>query len=122
MIGSGGTGVATSLIPVSIPGRSRRSMGDKPAGSASHPRVRHRFNSAYSPFRAKYLYDRLRRYILCMPGLVQQTAEAIDGLSRSVWDDSSQLEKAIVAVVLIVTGLAIPVVPIVLVARYVANR
>ncbi|ADB61990.1 hypothetical protein Htur_3125 [Haloterrigena turkmenica DSM 5511] len=56
-----------------------------------------------------------------MSGLVQQTAEAIDGLSRSVWDDSSQFQKAIVAVVLIVTGLVIPVVPIVLVARYIAR-
>ena len=57
-----------------------------------------------------------------MAGLIQRTAEGIDGLSRSVWDDSSQLEKAIIAVVLIVTGLVIPVVPIVLLARYLANR
>ena len=57
-----------------------------------------------------------------MAGLVQRTARGIDDLSRSVWDDSSQFQKAIVAVVLIVTGLVLPVVPIVLVARYVANR
>ncbi|MDF9744957.1 MULTISPECIES: hypothetical protein [Natrinema] len=56
-----------------------------------------------------------------MAGLLQRTAEGIDSLSRSVWDDSSQLEKAIIAVVLIVTGAAIPVVPIVLIARYIAN-
>ncbi|WP_436345541.1 hypothetical protein [Natronorubrum sp. FCH18a] len=56
-----------------------------------------------------------------MAGLVQRTAEGIDSLSRSVWDDSSQLEKAIVAVILIVTGLVIPVLPIVLIARHIAN-
>ncbi|NKE36707.1 hypothetical protein GWG54_12945 [Natronococcus sp. JC468] len=56
-----------------------------------------------------------------MADLIQRTAEGIDDLSRAVWDDSSQFEKAIVAVFLIVTGLAIPVVPIVMVARYVAN-
>ncbi|MFC4440319.1 MULTISPECIES: hypothetical protein [Natrialbaceae] len=56
-----------------------------------------------------------------MAGLVQRTAEGIDSLSRSVWDDSSQLEKAIVVVILVVTGLVIPVLPIVLVARYLAN-
>lgn len=56
-----------------------------------------------------------------MAGLVRRTAEAIDDMSRSIWDDSSQREKAIVAVVLIVTGLAIPVVPIVLLARFIAN-
>jgi len=54
-------------------------------------------------------------------GFVQRTAEGIDSFSRSVWDDSTQFQKALVAVALIVTGLAIPVVPIVLVARYIAN-
>lgn len=66
-------------------------------------------------------YGRSRRCIRYMADLIQRTAEGIDDLSRAVWDDSSQFEKAIVAVFLIVTGLAIPVVPIVMVARYVAN-
>lgn len=56
-----------------------------------------------------------------MPGLIQRTAEAIDDMSRSIWDNSSQLEKAVIAVFLLVTGLAIPVVPIVFVARYIAR-
>ncbi|NHX37677.1 MULTISPECIES: hypothetical protein [Halolamina] len=56
-----------------------------------------------------------------MTGLVQRTAARIDSLSRSVWDDSSGTEKLIIAVLLVVTGLAIPVVPIVLIARYIAN-
>ncbi|MDL5362432.1 hypothetical protein [Halalkalicoccus sp. NIPERK01] len=56
-----------------------------------------------------------------MAGLIQRTAESIDEMSRSIWDDSSQLEKAVIVVFLLVTGLAIPVVPIVIVARAVAN-
>jgi hypothetical protein len=52
-----------------------------------------------------------------MAGLVARTAAGIDSLSRSVWDDSSQLEKAIIVVVLIGTGAAIPVVPTVVIAR-----
>ncbi|MFA9502023.1 hypothetical protein ACERIM_04500 [Natrinema sp. H-ect1] len=56
-----------------------------------------------------------------MAGLLQRTAAGIDSLSRSVWDDSSTLEKAIVAVALIATGLVIPVLPIVVLARYIAN-
>ncbi|WP_202593845.1 hypothetical protein [Halolamina rubra] len=56
-----------------------------------------------------------------MAGLVQRTASSIDSLSRSVWDDSSGTAKLIIAVALLVTGLAIPVVPIVLIARYIAD-
>lgn len=56
-----------------------------------------------------------------MAGLIQRTAQAIDDMSRSIWDDSSQTEKAVIAVFLIVTGLAIPVVPIVILARIIAN-
>lgn len=57
-----------------------------------------------------------------MAGLIQRTADVIDDLSRSVWDESSQFKKAVIAVVLIVTGLVIPVVPIVVLARYIANK
>ncbi|WP_162993905.1 hypothetical protein [Halalkalicoccus subterraneus] len=56
-----------------------------------------------------------------MAGLIKRTAQAIDDMSRSIWDDSSQTEKAVVAVLLIVTGLALPVVPIVILARIIAN-
>ncbi|ADJ14320.1 hypothetical protein [Halalkalicoccus jeotgali] len=55
-----------------------------------------------------------------MAGLIQRTAESIDEMSRSIWDDSSQIEKAVIVVFLLVTGLAIPVVPIVLLARIIA--
>lgn len=56
-----------------------------------------------------------------MAELVQRTAESIDDMWRSVWGESTTAEKVLIAVVLLVTGLAIPVVPIVLLARIVAN-
>lgn len=56
-----------------------------------------------------------------MAGLIQRTAESIDSTSRSVWDDSSRGKKALILVLLIITGLAVPVVPIVAVARYIAR-
>ncbi|SFR52208.1 hypothetical protein [Halogeometricum limi] len=56
-----------------------------------------------------------------MAGLVQRTAQSIDQMWRSVWHDSSRGEKLVVALVLLVTGLAIPVIPIVWIARFVAN-
>jgi hypothetical protein len=56
-----------------------------------------------------------------MAGLIQRTAQSIDEMWQSVWHDSSRGEKAIIAIVLLVTGLAIPVIPIVWIARIVAN-
>lgn len=54
-----------------------------------------------------------------MAGLVQRTAAAIDDMWNSIWHESSQGEKVVIAVVLIVTGLAIPVIPLVWLARFV---
>lgn len=56
-----------------------------------------------------------------MAGLIQRTAEAIDDMWKSIWHESSQGEKVLIAIFLIVTGLAIPVIPIVLLARVIAN-
>lgn len=56
-----------------------------------------------------------------MAGLIQRTAQGIDDTWQSIWHESSRVEKVVVAVVLIVTGLAIPVIPIVWIARIVAN-
>ncbi|SFG55494.1 hypothetical protein SAMN04488063_2399 [Halopelagius inordinatus] len=56
-----------------------------------------------------------------MAGLVQRTAQSIDEMWRSVWGGSSRGEKLIIAVFLLVTGLAIPVIPIVFLARLIAN-
>jgi hypothetical protein len=56
-----------------------------------------------------------------MAGLIKRTARAIDDMWQAVWHDSSRGEKLLIAVFLVVTGLAIPVVPIVWIARFVAR-
>ncbi|MFC4358560.1 hypothetical protein ACFO0N_11470 [Halobium salinum] len=56
-----------------------------------------------------------------MAGLIQRTAQAIDDMWQSIWHDSSTTEKVVIAIFLIVTGLAIPVIPIVWLARIVAR-
>lgn len=56
-----------------------------------------------------------------MAGLVKRTAEAIDEMWRSIWGDASRGEKVLIALFLVVTGLAIPVVPIVWIARFIAD-
>ncbi|SEO22186.1 hypothetical protein SAMN04487948_101172 [Halogranum amylolyticum] len=57
-----------------------------------------------------------------MASRLQRVARGIDDITRAVWDDSGTVTKAVILVVLIVTALAIPVIPIAVVARYVANR
>ena len=54
-------------------------------------------------------------------GFVQRLAEGIDGMRRSVWDESGRGMKIVILVVLIVTGLAIPLIPIAWIARRIAN-
>jgi hypothetical protein len=54
-------------------------------------------------------------------GFIQRAAEGIDGMTRSVWDESSTGMKAVVLVVLIVTGAALPLIPIAWIARWIAN-
>lgn len=56
-----------------------------------------------------------------MAGLIQRTAKAIDDMWQSIWHESSTAEKVVIAIILIVTGLAIPVVPIVWIARWIAH-
>ncbi|QSX00527.1 hypothetical protein [Haloterrigena alkaliphila] len=56
-----------------------------------------------------------------MAGLIQRTAQAIDDMWQSIWHESGRTEKIVIAIVLLVTGLAIPVIPIVLIARIIAN-
>lgn len=56
-----------------------------------------------------------------MAGLIQRTAQSIDEMWQSIWHGSSRGEKLVIAVFLLVTGLAIPVIPIVLLARVIAN-
>ena len=56
-----------------------------------------------------------------MAGLIQRTATAIDDMWESIWGDATRGEKFIIAIVLLATGLAIPVIPIVWIARLIAN-
>lgn len=56
-----------------------------------------------------------------MAGLIQRTAEAIDEMWQSIWHGSSRAEKIVIAIVLLVTGLAIPVIPIVWISRFIAR-
>jgi hypothetical protein len=56
-----------------------------------------------------------------MAGLIQRTATAIDDMWHSIWHESSGAEKVLIAIVLVVTGLAIPVIPIVWIARWIAH-
>jgi len=56
-----------------------------------------------------------------MAGLIQRTAQAIDDMWQSIWHGSSRAEKAVIAIVLLITGLAIPVIPIVWIARIIAS-
>ncbi|ELZ19344.1 hypothetical protein C477_08388 [Haloterrigena salina JCM 13891] len=56
-----------------------------------------------------------------MAGLIQRTAQAIDDMWQSIWHESSRAEKIVIAILLLVTGLAIPVIPIVWIARIIAN-
>lgn len=56
-----------------------------------------------------------------MVGLIQRTVTAIDDMWQSIWGDVSSGERIIIAIFLVVTGLAIPVVPIVWIARLVVN-
>lgn len=58
---------------------------------------------------------------LGMAGLVQRTARAIDDSWHSIWHESSRGEKIVIAILLLITGLAIPVIPIVWIARIIAN-
>ncbi|QLG28875.1 hypothetical protein HUG10_15590 [Halorarum halophilum] len=57
-----------------------------------------------------------------MAGRIKRIARGIDDVTRSVWDDSSTGVKLVILVVLIVTATAIPLVPLAILARYIANR
>jgi phage-related minor tail protein len=56
-----------------------------------------------------------------MAGTIQGIAEGIDDIRVAVWDERGTLGKVVIAVLLIVTGAAIPLVPIAFVARRIAR-
>jgi len=58
---------------------------------------------------------------LIFMGIVQRTAEGIDSMRRSVWDQSGTGMKVVVLIVLIVTGLAIPLIPLAWISRRIVN-
>lgn len=57
-----------------------------------------------------------------MAGRLKRIARGIDDVTRTVWDDSGTAVKLVILVVLIVTATAIPLVPLAILARYIANR
>ncbi|MFH5800503.1 hypothetical protein [Haladaptatus sp. CMAA 1911] len=57
-----------------------------------------------------------------MAGRIKRIARGIDSITNAVWDESGVFMKLIVLVILIVTAAAIPIIPIAIIARYIANR
>lgn len=57
-----------------------------------------------------------------MAGRIKRIARGIDDVTRAVWDDSGVLTKTVILAILIVTAAAIPVIPLAIIARYIANR
>lgn len=56
-----------------------------------------------------------------MGGMIQQIAQGIDESRRAVWDQRGRGGKLLILVLLIVTGAALPLIPIVVVARWIAQ-
>jgi uncharacterized membrane protein len=56
-----------------------------------------------------------------MAGMIQRVAESIDSMRTAIWDERGFLGKVLIAILLIVTGAAIPLVPIAFVARRIAR-
>ena len=57
-----------------------------------------------------------------MAGRIKRIAQGIDGITNVVWDESGVFMKIVILVILLVTAAAIPVIPIAIIARYIANR
>lgn len=56
-----------------------------------------------------------------MAGIIHRIAESIDNIRVAVWDERGIVGKILIALFLIVTGAAIPVIPIAFVARRIAR-
>ena len=54
-------------------------------------------------------------------GAIQRIAEGIDGATRAVWDESGVVMKIVVIIILVVTGAALPLIPIAILARWIAD-
>lgn len=55
-------------------------------------------------------------------GRIKRVAQGIDDVTKAVWDDSGLGMKLVILIVLVGTATAIPLIPLALVARYIANR
>jgi hypothetical protein len=53
--------------------------------------------------------------------MIQRIATSLDNIRVAVWDERGRVGKVLIALLLIVTGAAIPVVPIAFVARRIAR-
>ncbi|EJN57879.1 hypothetical protein [Halogranum rubrum] len=57
-----------------------------------------------------------------MVSRLTRIARGIDDVTRAIWDDSGTVVKVLILIGLVVTALAVPVIPIAVVARYLAKR
>lgn len=53
---------------------------------------------------------------------IKRIARGIDDVTKAVWDDSGPGMKVVILIVLVVTATAIPLIPLALIARYIARR
>lgn len=56
-----------------------------------------------------------------MAGMIQGLAQSIDDIRETVWDKRGRVGKLLILILLIVTGAAIPLIPIAFVARRIAR-
>lgn len=56
-----------------------------------------------------------------MAGTIQQIAQGIDTIRTAVWDKRGRIGKLLILILVIVTGAAIPLIPIAIVARRLAR-
>lgn len=57
-----------------------------------------------------------------MTGRITRIARGIDDVTRAVWDDSGPVAKVVILLVLVVTATALPLIPIAVLARWLADR
>ena len=90
-----------------------------PTKGIQHGHMRYRTGSANPIQAVRFLISEFS--LTNMAGLIQRTAQAINDMWQSIWHESGRAEKVVIAIVLLITGLAIPVIPIVWIARIIAN-
>lgn len=56
-----------------------------------------------------------------MGGTIKQIAQGIDTIRTAMWDERGRIGKLLILILLIITGAAIPLIPIAIVARRLAR-